>query len=159
GTIAGPRRTDISRWNCGSAMPCRCWMRRSIFFSGVEKFIASTTASTVRAAVMTMVQAMRLRLQFRRVMRLASAAWRRDAPLCRGRIQRRVKPGSEPVEDGDAEADVGRAVVVVEHGLAVAAEGLEVAVQVAGEREAPVELQRAVRAVAAAQRMPGHQRE
>src|SRR5690606_11751867 len=151
GRMAGPRRTDISRRNCGSAIAWRCSILRSIFFSGVEKFIASTTASTVMAAVRTIVQPMWFRLQ---VLRLTpfpgvSGAGRAMWPA---RIQRRVKPAgdvaSEPVQHGNAEADVGRPVVVVEHALAVAAEDLHVPAQVAADREAPVELHRAARAVA-----------
>src|SRR5690606_13301673 len=162
GRMAGPSRTDISRRNCGSAIAWRCSILRSIFFSGVMKFIASTTASTVMAAVRTTVQPMRLRLQVLRLIDILGTEGAGTA-LCAPRIQRDVKPapapgarrgaGSEPVEHGDAEADLGGLVVVVEQALAVAAEQLHVPAQVAAEGEAPVELQCTVRAVAAAQRV------
>ena len=66
---------------------------------------------------------------------------------------------SVPLQQRDAQADVGRAVVVVDQAFAIAVEHLHVAAQGCGDRKAPVELCRAVRIVAAAQRMPRHQRE
>src|SRR5690606_20974755 len=66
---------------------------------------------------------------------------------------------SIPLHERDAEADVGGAVVVVDHALAVAVENLQVAAEAVEQRERPVELHRAMRLAAAAQRMAQHQRE
>lgn len=46
------------RWNCGSPTPCRCSGACSSFFSGVEKFIASTNASSESNAVATTMRAL-----------------------------------------------------------------------------------------------------
>src|SRR5690606_32732207 len=105
GRMAGPSSTDISRRNCGSAIACRCSILRSIFFSGVEKFIASTTASTVIAAVRTIVQAMCLRLQVLRLIDILGGR-RRSRTVRRAYSAAREVDRSEPVQHGDAEADV-----------------------------------------------------
>ncbi len=73
GAIAGPSSTDISRRNCGSATAWRCTTLRSIFFSGVAKFIASTTARTVSTTVTAMVQNMGLRAGRGRMPRQSAA--------------------------------------------------------------------------------------
>src|SRR5690606_35740081 len=162
--IAGPSRTDISRLNCGFATPCRCSTLRSIFFSGVAKFIATTAATMVATIVNAMIQLMR---------RLRESECQGYGAACRGPAKegrgvghpplapwRSVPARGEPLLQRNAQPDVGGLVLVVDQALAVAVEQLQAAAhrQRLVDREAPIELQRAARTVAAAQRMPGHQR-
>src|SRR6185437_15472124 len=72
---------------------------------------------------------------------------------------RAADTGSIPVEQRNANAEVGGVVVVVDQALAVTLEQFRIAAQVAGEREAPAETGRAVLPAAAAERVAQGQTE
>src|SRR5690606_34425839 len=154
----GPSSTPISRLNCGSHTPWRCSTFFSIFFSGVAKFIASAAAAMVATIVRAMVQLMGGVPGWR------GSGWGASRPACAtpaGARSGSVRARREPFLQRHSQPDVRRLVVVVDQALAVAVEDLQAAAhrQRLVDREAPVELQRAARAVAAAQRMARHQRE
>src|SRR5215471_1953562 len=58
-----------------------------------------------------------------------------------------------PLDERNAEADIVRRVVIVDEALAVAAEVLKISLQLAVNRERPVQLDRAVRTIPATERM------
>src|SRR5690606_17659400 len=114
--IAGPSRTDISRRNCGSATPWRCSTFFWIFFSGVAKFIARAAATRVARIVNAMVQLIdRLRVAGEGI----GGRCKRGCGRRRGLVS---VAGVEPLLQRDAQAHVGRLVVVVDQAFAVAME-------------------------------------